>query len=623
MIVSLLHTGASASAGDVTATSEAEGPSVPRASALDAVRETFHVTMRLCRVHLMRDLVYKGQTFSPFIPTKQTLLLFPCSIETTTRAELAPGAKDKMGLFLTLLYSASGGSHFTIVGAMLCTVSGSAALILESDSIDAAFALQDACHLVNQRSPEARMASLFVGAFPCQYLSEEEVLTDAQRRELLQDLYSVPSCSLCAERLELSLTGMGDSQESPVCGCFAAAGNSVAGAASPPRSCACLTSSTCVVCQQLLSAQLTRSSGQPQVRCQECRQSGDPWICMICGYVGCSRYQAMHAKEHFLRSSHFFSINLLTQQVWDYQSDAFVHRAMFLVDAKSGKATKLQYPGRVDSPTAALLNDDRGHADLGGGGSGGSAFPRETHVDAVAEKKVVSGKYDAKLTTSHTQYATALKNELDAMRTVYVENAWLAIRSMDPTTKLTKDEVSRLLEHATVVLPGKGKETDSGDGDGGEDITASQNPADNNDMEREEALYYDTLFNAQEPLVAALVAKHQEERAMAYGVQHLEHELNVRQQESISLQEVESALTSEMRAVVQKNVMVSLELNNAIEELQETLREIDLNVATQRRLKAKMGSKDDAARMVVMGQGRDSEKGSGSGANGKSRSSKK
>lgn len=59
----------------------------------------------------------------------------------------------------------------------------------------------------------------------------------------------------------------------------------------------------------------SKSSGTSHITCQECGQAGDPWVCLICGYVGCSRYQAMHAKEHCLAHQHYFSMNLLTQQI--------------------------------------------------------------------------------------------------------------------------------------------------------------------------------------------------------------------------------------------------------------------------------------------------------------------
>lgn len=43
----------------------------------------------------------------------------------------------------------------------------------------------------------------------------------------------------------------------------------------------------------------------------------------------------------------------------------------------------------------------------------------EVHCGYIASKKNVSAKYDTKLSTSHTQYAMLIKNELDALRIAF------------------------------------------------------------------------------------------------------------------------------------------------------------------------------------------------------------
>ena len=60
--------------------------------------------------------------------------------------------------------------------------------------------------------------------------------------------------------------------------------------------------------------------------CTICRSDANLWICLICGNIGCGRYDAAHAFLHYQQSSHCFAMDLNTQRVWDYASDGYVHR---------------------------------------------------------------------------------------------------------------------------------------------------------------------------------------------------------------------------------------------------------------------------------------------------------
>ncbi|CAG4967957.1 unnamed protein product [Parnassius apollo] len=53
---------------------------------------------------------------------------------------------------------------------------------------------------------------------------------------------------------------------------------------------------------------------------------GALWICLICGHVGCGRYEGGHAAKHFLASNHTYALQLGSNRVWDYAGDNFVHR---------------------------------------------------------------------------------------------------------------------------------------------------------------------------------------------------------------------------------------------------------------------------------------------------------
>ncbi|PQQ05736.1 BRCA1-associated protein-like [Prunus yedoensis var. nudiflora] len=60
--------------------------------------------------------------------------------------------------------------------------------------------------------------------------------------------------------------------------------------------------------------------------CSVCGISVNPWVCVICGFVGCGRYTEGHAVRHWKDTQHCYSLELNRQQIWDYVGDAYVHR---------------------------------------------------------------------------------------------------------------------------------------------------------------------------------------------------------------------------------------------------------------------------------------------------------
>jgi len=49
-------------------------------------------------------------------------------------------------------------------------------------------------------------------------------------------------------------------------------------------------------------------------------------MCLVCGFVGCSRYKNKHSYDHFVDTKHTYSLELDSQKVWDYTKEAFIHR---------------------------------------------------------------------------------------------------------------------------------------------------------------------------------------------------------------------------------------------------------------------------------------------------------
>ncbi|KEG15305.1 BRCA1-associated protein [Trypanosoma grayi] len=319
------------------------------------------------RVQLLRRLGFKREFFVPFIPTKCILLLF----QTCNPLNGLALTEEALGIVTRYLewLTNKRGQLMNVLELLVCTLSGCVLVIIECADVLSALEV----HSLTQEDTAPSVGNRRVFSFPCD--------KDPIPEEEFDNLYIVPTCTICAERLEPTLTGY----TSRTCRCATS------------KDCACfLEQSSCTVCQTLIKMQ-RESNG---VQCEVCKVSGDPWICLVCGFVGCSRYQAMHAREHFLQKRHLFSMSLLTQQIWDYDSDAFVHRIVVVFDNVTGVTHRVQYPDRDNMPTS--LEDDTG--DL---------------VTETAKKKHINAKYDSKVEMSNEQLALMIKNELDTRRAEY------------------------------------------------------------------------------------------------------------------------------------------------------------------------------------------------------------
>jgi hypothetical protein len=123
----------------------------------------------------------------------------------------------------------------------------------------------------------------------------------------------------------------------------------------------------------------------------------------------------MHVTEHCQRHSHGFSLSLTTQQIWDYQSDRFVHRLVLNIDRATGVSERMQFP---DQPTELV---ECGTATKGGiskfpvvaGGKGGQFAP-------TAGKVLVDAKLDAKLEQCCANYSRELAAHLATQRSHYM-----------------------------------------------------------------------------------------------------------------------------------------------------------------------------------------------------------
>ncbi|KAL5547796.1 hypothetical protein UlMin_003027 [Ulmus minor] len=114
----------------------------------------------------------------------------------------------------------------------------------------------------------------------------------------------LPACPICLERLDPDTGGI----LSTVC--------------DHSFQCYCTAKWTELSCQVCRYCQ--QKDGKPA--CTVCGTTENLWVCVICGFVGCGRYKEGHAIRHWKDTQHCYSLDLTTQQIWDYVGDSYVHR---------------------------------------------------------------------------------------------------------------------------------------------------------------------------------------------------------------------------------------------------------------------------------------------------------
>lgn len=129
----------------------------------------------------------------------------------------------------------------------------------------------------------------------------------------------LPTCPVCLERMDESVTGLMSIQCHHTSQCY------------------CLNKwgeNQCPVCQYshkpVLPSKKVSEENELQdeivYECCECDSTESLWICMICGHIGCGRYQDAHAYDHYMDTHHLYALEIDSQRVWDYLGDGYVHR---------------------------------------------------------------------------------------------------------------------------------------------------------------------------------------------------------------------------------------------------------------------------------------------------------
>lgn len=173
----------------------------------------------------------------------------------------------------------------------------------------------------------------------------------------------------------------------------------------------------------------------PLNECSVCHSDVDLWICLICGYVGCGRYNGAHAFQHYEASSHSFAMDLTSQRVWDYTSDAYVHR--IIQDQTDGKFVELTHPEHDP-------DSQRHHLDR---------YRDSSLMDVDTDADLNDTEYvpRSKLNSIGLEYTALLTSQLDSQRLYYEE---ILHRATDKTSSATSaaDSVSAQLSSLSSEL---------------------------------------------------------------------------------------------------------------------------------------------------------------------------
>ena len=203
--------------------------------------------------------------------------------------------------------------------------------------------------------------------------------------------------------------------------------------------CTCLQKwrgSGCPVCRYTQDGLTKRSTITEEEtglnECSICHSGANLWICLICGNVGCGRYDAAHAFLHYQQTSHSYSMDLETQRVWDYATDAYVHR--LVQDKADGKLVEL--------PASA--------ADAPDGNNGGNAWDQEDYVPR--EKLDNIGREYTHLLTSQLESQRAYFSEALERAADKASRASQAAEAAKATVTEMQDQLAELqLSHETLA----------------------------------------------------------------------------------------------------------------------------------------------------------------------------
>ena len=90
-----------------------------------------------------------------------------------------------------------------------------------------------------------------------------------------------------------------------------------------------------------------REVATPLPPCTDCGVTDEVWICLTCGFPGCSRYHAGHGAAHADAAAHPIAMSTSDSSIWCYACDAYLD--VFNIPALHG-AFAAVYTARFGEP---------------------------------------------------------------------------------------------------------------------------------------------------------------------------------------------------------------------------------------------------------------------------------
>ncbi|EIE88227.1 hypothetical protein RO3G_12938 [Rhizopus delemar RA 99-880] len=305
-----------------------------------------------------------------------------------------------------------------------------------------------------------QIESYSIQSFP--YMNHT-LIQDLQRKK--SDLAELPTCPVCLERMDESITGLLSIQcrHTVQCDCVHKWGQG-----------------KCPVCrysQRPVLTSIKRKEDQEQQQqqqqqkqecseCFECQSTESLWICMICGHIGCGRYQDAHAYDHYVATDHLYALEIETQRVWDYLGDGYVHRLIQnMVDGAivelPPNETGSSSHHRDQNESASKPNNNNNNSSKGNQSS--TQLSRQHHNNSQLEK----------LDGISTDYTFMLISQLDSQRMYYedqldvlfkqkanLENEVQAVTHRLDYTKETQEKLKEKVSGLDCLLIESSKEKD-------------------------------------------------------------------------------------------------------------------------------------------------------------------
>ncbi|WCJ30024.1 zinc finger (ubiquitin-hydrolase) domain-containing protein [Euphorbia peplus] len=218
----------------------------------------------------------------------------------------------------------------------------------------------------------------------------------------------LPTCPICLERLDPDTSGI----LSTFC--------------DHSFQCSCTSKWTYLSCQVCRLCQ--QQDEMPT--CSDCGTRENLWVCLICGFLGCGRYKERHAIRHWQEAQHCYSLDLSSQQIWDYVGDNYVHRLnQSKIDAKLVDMQSHCLPVEGDCGTCGCSEDS---------GIRGALFGSKVETIVDEYNRLLATQLEAQRNYYESLIAEA-KSKRESSVVEAVEKA-LASTMQDIQTKLEKYE---------------------------------------------------------------------------------------------------------------------------------------------------------------------------------------